>query len=247
MPRGIVADREQILLPLRPALVPVPASPQLGICRVCHSSCREDFDCCFPCSQAAYLDPPEILPITMSIAGGAVHHHLRMYKDSPDPQTRERLTMRLAALLSVFMEKHGVCVGEWDMVTCVPSAARVALAPIVAKLRLFYQRDVQALAAVPGDHGRTLDAGQFDVVANVRGKRMLLLDDTFTTGAKLFSAVAALRRSGAMVVGPVVLGRHVQTSWAPSEEMMAWLGQREWRDDRCCRCGGERRDEGALF
>lgn len=183
----------------------------------------------------------------MSIAGGAVHHHLRMYKDSSDAQTRERLTIRLAALLSLFMEKHAACVGEWDVVTSVPSAQRIALAPILAKLKRFDQREVQALAAAAGNHGRTLDADHFDVVQDVGGKRVLLVDDTFTTGAKLFSAVAALRRSGATIIGPVVLGRHVQTSWGPSEEMMTWLGQREWREDRCCRCGGERRDEGALF
>ena len=242
-----MADREQILLPLRPALVPVPASQQLGICRVCHSSCGDGFDRCYPCAQAAHLDPPEIIPVTMSVAGGAVHHHLRMYKDSSDAQTRERLAMRLAALLSLFMEKHAACVGEWDVVTCVPSPARVALAPVVAKLKRFYQRDVSALATTAESQGRTLAADQFTVVEKVDGQRVLLLDDTFTTGAKLFSAVAALRRSGATIVGPVVLGRHVQTSWQPSEEMMTWLGQREWREDRCCRCGGERRDEGALF
>jgi orotate phosphoribosyltransferase len=170
-----------------------------------------------------------------------------MYKDSPDAQTRERLAMRLAALLSLFMEKHAACVGEWDVVTCVPSSARVALLPVVAKLKRFDQRELQALVAAPGEHGRTLDPDQFRVVEDVTGMRVLLLDDTFTTGAKLFSAVAALGRSGADVVGPVVLGRHVQTSWGPSEEMMRWLEKRVWSEDRCCRCAGERRDEGALF
>lgn len=92
-----------------------------------------------------------------------------------------------------------------------------------------------------------LDPDQFEVVHDVSGERVLLLDDTFTTGAKLFSAVAALRRAGATVIGPVVLGRHVQTSWAPSEEMMSWLSERTWDEDRCGRCDGEQRDAGALF
>ena len=75
-----MADREEILRPLRPALVPVPKSGQLGICPVCLSSRNDDFATCYPCDQAAYLDPPAILPVTMSLAGGAVHHHLRMNK-----------------------------------------------------------------------------------------------------------------------------------------------------------------------
>lgn len=239
--------REEILRPLRPSLVPVPAPTQLGICPICHSSWPDEYLTCYPCSQAVYLNPPPILPITMSVAGGTVHRHLRMYKDAPDAGTRERLTMRLAALLSLFMEKHATCVGDWDIVTCVPSATRVAMAPVVAKLRLFLDRDAHTLAHTGGAGDHALDADQFEVVAKVRGRRVLLLDDTFTTGAKLFSAVAALRAAGAEIVGPVVIGRHVQESWGPSQAMMTWLADRQWHDSRCCRCGGATRDEGSLF
>ncbi len=225
----------------------MPAAGQLGICPVCHSSRNDDFATCYPCAQAAYLDPPAVLPVTMSVAGRAVHHHLRMYKDSPDDATRERLGTRLAALLSLFMEKHADCIGEWDVVTCVPSPARVALAPVVAKLKRFYQRDEQLLRSRAGTGDRTLDPDQFEVARVLDGVQVLLLDDTLTTGAKLFSAVAALRAAGATVVGPVVLGRHVQTSWGPSEEMMSWLGERTWDEDRCARCDGERREVGTFF
>lgn len=150
-----MADREEILRPLRPSLVPVPATGQLGICPVCLSSRNDDFATCYPCAQAAYLDPPAILPVTMSLAGGAVHHHLRMYKDSADAQARERLALRLAALLSLFMERHSSCVGAWDVVTCVPSATRVALAPVVAKLKRFDQREQQVLRSCAGAGDRT--------------------------------------------------------------------------------------------
>ncbi len=132
--------REEILRPLRPSLVPVPAPTQMGICPICHSSRPDAYPTCYPCSEASFLDPPPILPVTMSVAGGTVHRHLRMYKDAPDTQTRERLTMRLGALLSVFMDKHASCVGAWDVATCVPSAARVAMAPVIAKLKVFYGR-----------------------------------------------------------------------------------------------------------
>lgn len=242
-----MADRNEILQPLRPALVPVPAPDQFGICPICHSSRDDRYSTCFPCAQAAHLDPPAILPVTMSIARGAVHHHLRMYKDAPDSPTRHRLTMRIAALLSLFMERHEECVGPWDVVTCVPSSARVALLPVVAKLKCFYKRDAQLLTARPGAGSRLLDPEQFAASEAARGARVLLLDDTFTTGAKLFSAVAALRSAGATVVGPVVLGRHVEPAWEPSREMLTWLAERPWAEERCCRCGGERRDEGSFL
>lgn len=72
--------RKEILRPLRPSLVPVPAPRQQGICPVCHSSRPDDYPTCYPCSQASHLDPPPILPITMSVNLGTVHRHLRMYK-----------------------------------------------------------------------------------------------------------------------------------------------------------------------
>jgi hypothetical protein len=242
-----MATRDEVLLPLRPALVPVPANGQIGICAICHSNCPAEFSTCYPCRQASTLDPPSILPISMSISHGLVHHHLRMYKDAPDELTRGRLVLRLAALLSVFMENHGACVGEWDMVTCVPSERRVAMASVVAKLQRFQGRTFEVLRAQSEATGRALDPDRFQVTSVVSGQRVLLLDDTFTTGASLFSAIAALRQAGAVVVGPVVLGRHVQASWAPSQEMMSWLADRTWDEHRCCRCNGERRDAGALF
>lgn len=225
----------------------MPAGGQIGICPICHSSCPDEYTTCYPCSQAGYLDPPSILPVSMSIDRGAVHRHLRMYKDAPDELTRDRLAHRLAALLSVFMENHSACIGEWDVVACVPSERRVAMESVVAKLRRFQGRVLDALGAHPAGAGRALDPDRFQVTTDISGKRVLLLDDTFTTGGTLFSAVAALRRAGAEVAGPVVLGRHVQESWGPSQQMMSWLGYRAWDEHRCCRCNGERHDAGALF
>lgn len=242
-----MANREEILRPLRPALVPVPASDQLGICTLCHSSCLEQYPTCYPCRQASHLDPPPILPVSMSIDRGTVHRHLRMYKDAPDELTRQRLALRLAALLSTFMDNHSACVGEWDIVTCVTSERRTAMAPVVAKLQRFQGRVVAALRSRSGQCGRMLDPDQFEVTANVAGERVLLVDDTFTTGASLFSAAAALRRAGATISGPVVLGRHVQEAWGPSQEMMSWLSDRPWDERRCCRCHGEQRHPDALF
>ena len=182
-----MANREVILRPLRPSLVPVPAAGQMGICPVCHSSCPEEYTTCYPCRQASHLDPPSILPISMSIDREAVHRHLRMYKDAPDELTRSRMSVRLAALLSVFMENHAGCVGEWDVATCVPSVQRTAMESVLARLNRFQGRTVSALHAASGHGTRDLDADRFEVVTDVSGQRVLLLDDTFTTGATLFS------------------------------------------------------------
>lgn len=241
-----MADARQLILPLRGSLIPVPAQPQEGVCSICHSSASPGYRACYPCHEAAWVDPPEILPITLSVHGELIHDHLRGYKDSRSPSVRDRMSLRLAGLLATFMANHAECVGVWDYTTCVPSAHRVALAPVVSRIGLFAGRYRQVLTGRPDAVERAVDPAQFTVSGDVKGHRVLLLDDTFTTGAKLFSAAAALRQHGAVVVGPVVIGRHIQRSWAPSSELLSWVEERPWSEGRCARCAGERRS-GTLF
>lgn len=238
-----MADARQLILPLRGALIPVPAKPQEGVCSICHSSASPGYHTCYPCHEAAWVDPPEILPITLSVHGELIHDHLRGYKNSRSPTVRDRLSLRLAGLLAIFMANHAECVGAWDVVTCVPSAHRVALEPVVSRIGLFAGRYSQVLTAHPDAVDRTVDPAQFTVNGDVKDHRVLLLDDTFTTGAKLFSAAAALRQHGAVVIGPVVIGRHIQRSWAPSNELLSWVEERSWSEDRCARCEGEPRND----
>jgi hypothetical protein len=65
------------------------------------------------------------------------------------------------------------------------------------------------LSARPGGvQGRDLDPERFSASPPPRA-RVLLLDDTWTTGSSAQSAAMALRRAGARSVIFVVLGRHV--------------------------------------
>jgi len=242
-----MADARQLILPLRGELIPIPAQPQEGVCGICHSSAGSGYSVCYRCHEAAWVDPPEVLPVTLSVHGGLMHDHLRNYKDSRSASVRDRMSLRLAGLLAIFMANHDRCVGSWDYATCVPSVERVALRPVVNRIALFADRYHQILEAGPAVGGRSIDPDQFVVAGNVTGDRVLLLDDTFTSGAKLFSAIAALRQRGVIVVGPVVIGRHIQRSWPPSRDLLEWIEDRSWDESRCARCGGERRSEASLF
>lgn len=230
-------------MPLRGSLIPVPAQPQDGVCSICHSSASHGYPTCAPCSDATWVDPPEIVPITMSVDRELIHHYLRGYKDDPSSPARNRMVLRLAALLAVFLAKHGDCIGEWDYVTCVPSTRRrpPGLTAVVECVPSLSGHSPEVLEARPGAVGRVVDPTHFTVSGDVRGHRILLLDDTFVSGAKLFSATAALRQGGATVVAPLVIGRHIRRDWPPSRELLSWLEQRPWLEDRCSRCAGERR------
>lgn len=236
----------ELLQPLRGALMPVPAV-QPGICRICHSSTNPGYPTCYQCGgDASSVGAHEVVPITMSVDRELVHRLLRGYKDGRTEEERERLTTRLAALLAVFLANHSQCLGEWDHATCVPSATRSAVTGIAERTRLLHGQVQAVLTVTPGDWRRQFTTKRFDLSQPVSGLRVLLIDDTYASGASVHSAAAVLRAGGAEVIGPLVLGRHVNPTHPPSKQMLEWLRDRRWDPARCCRCAGEMRDPNAL-
>jgi hypothetical protein len=67
-----VPSASELIVPLRGALVPVPAANQVGVCAICRSSAGPGYDTCFKCGQAAWLQPPDVVPITLSVDGGLI-------------------------------------------------------------------------------------------------------------------------------------------------------------------------------
>lgn len=240
-------NAEKTLEPLRAGLVPVPAVPQDGVCEVCHSASDPTYQQCYQCFEAAQTTGAwPILPIAMSVHSGLLHRHLRGYKDDLDPEVRRAMSRRLAALAAMFLRTHARCLGDFDSVAVVPSVRRVALEPVVRQVQVLAASAVPTLDARPVG-GRSLDVDRFVVTRDVRGERTLVLDDTFTSGASVFSACAALRDAGAQVIGPLILGRHIRPDRELSKPLVDWLEQRPWTETRCCRCAGERSDEGSML
>lgn len=178
----------------------------------------------------------------MSIDSGLLHGHLRDYKDGRSQEVRARMSTRLAALLAVFLQHHEHCIGPFDAVVPVPSPARTAMESVLLRLPYLRERNRHALRTSGLGTKKELRADRFHLTRQVSGERLLLLDDTFTSGATIFSAASALPEAGATVVCQVVLGRHVNPDWGPSRDLLAWLQGREWDHRRCCRCDGERAD-----
>lgn len=244
-----MASAADLLVPLRPGLVPVPAAGQPGVCP--HLPQRLRFLVQPVLSvpgggegRRSGSDPADLhvgrrgSPPSGLEPADCGHRHLRGYKD---------VTLRLAALVAVFLQNHGRCLGDFESVVCVPSTARVAVEAIVQRLPALRDHYRPALKFSGLGSKSELRADRFVLTRRVDSEKTLLLDDTFTRGPTMFSAVAALREAGAVVVGPVVLGRHIQPDWGPSAELLSWLRARTWDEARCCRCGGERANPGQLL
>ena len=71
--------------------------------------------------------------------------------------------------------------------------------------------------------------------AGFANEPVLLIDDTWTTGANAQSAAAALKRAGAGPVAAVVIGRHLNRDGASNDSQLNGLPKPfDW--DHCARC-----------
>ena len=67
---------------------------------------------------------------------------------------------------------------------------------------------------------------------------VLLIDDTWTTGANAQSAAAALKAAGAQRVAALVIGRYVNREWSDNDRQLRNLPQPfDW--GRCALCDRE--------
>jgi orotate phosphoribosyltransferase len=75
----------------------------------------------------------------------------------------------------------------------------------------------------------------FAPVGDIAGRRVLIVDDTFTTGARVQSVAAALTSAGATVVAAVPIGRVIDTK-DREEKAEFWRRQRAiaFDFDTCC-------------
>jgi hypothetical protein len=221
--------------------------PRAGpdVCNVCFNFTR-GYERCYACAHGeVWLDA--FAPISYSVGHEQLHHALARYKRLGGEVAR-RLGVELAAVLWRFLAEHEPCVARaahvrgFELVTTVPSSDR--------------ERDEShPLRWIVGDvvgptqdrHERLLKRSQADVDArkfhgckyeatrNLNNEPILLIDDTWTTGANAESAAAALKQGGAGAVAAVVIGRHLNREWHENDRRLRGITRPfDWR--RCALC-----------
>jgi predicted amidophosphoribosyltransferase len=191
-----------------------------------------------------------VAPISYSVAHQQLHHTLASYKRLGGDAGR-RLTVALAAVLWRYLDGHEACIARaagcataFDIVTSVPPRRSVAapgvehpLERLVGRLcsptRDRYARLLEANQAETGEH--EFDRERFAATRDLTGQTVLLVDDTWTTGASAQSAAAALKRGGATAVAAVVIGRHVKREWRENDARLRHTSEPfSW--DSCVYC-----------
>jgi phosphoribosylpyrophosphate synthetase len=167
-----------------------------------------------------------MVPITYSEHLGQMHLALRNYKDANSAAIRRYDAIRLAAILWRFLRDHELCVGRaagvesFDLVTIVPSSKpqrdkQSAFAELTGWIEPIKERLQRTLEPTGEVEGREFNSNRYRATADLSGRSVLLLDDTWAAGGHAQSAAHALTAAGAQKVALVVIGRHVRREYEP--------------------------------
>lgn len=208
-------------------LLRAPQASALGCCGVCRAPVGRTSYCArcelhVECARGCLADV--VVPVAYAIKGDQHARRLWQYKAAGlTPGIAEAAASLLRAHLLVFLRDHRACVFRAagmagpTHVAVVPTARhRPGPHPLRTLLAPYLRGPWAELAAGPWQEPtRELDPDRF-AAAPMPGARVLLIDDTWTTGASAQSAAMALRRAGALSVATVVLGRHIGVADAES-------------------------------
>ena len=226
-----MATVRSLLDELTPELGQVQSRAEPWVCDTCMGPVSPAFSCCYACNELLEKGVPSqvmgaVVPASIATSPGRWYRRLLTYKDG-NPNYRAHL----AALAWAYLEQHedrlsNLAGGAIDVVTPVPSK----------RGRTFDQHPLrQALAVVRPIEGRLANTLRFEPDAGVNlrrdyypgcfdpgpdavsGKRVLVVEDSWVTGATALSAAGALLTYGAVSIAILSLARVVEVDfWADS-------------------------------
>ncbi len=207
-----------------------------GVCRICFGATTSPwYQHCYQCEKiqrrAHGLLADLVVPITYRNGHEGQHSRdLRMYKKNPASEAARK---NLAVLFRDFCVRHIRCVkktagvASFTHVAFVPSTKnpgqahplQTLLAPTVRSLRridLGVNRDVS-----PGAREFHQEWFLLDEIPDPRPQTaVLLVDDTWVSGARAQSAAHRLKQAGAHKVVTVVLARQLEPSFPPAQPLV---------------------------
>ena len=203
---------------LQARLISTPVPGGLGLCVVCLGPARAGCSRCYQCELHAECAPGGladlVVPVAYAPKGGPHARNLWLYKSGLQGAGAASAALRL--LLLAFLHDHGPCVwrraalaGPSHLAVVPSGRGRDGRHPLRKLVAPYLAAPWADLSSRPGaSRARDLDPARF-AAPRQPGATVLLLDDTWTSGASAQSAAMSLRRAGARAVIVVVLGRHL--------------------------------------
>lgn len=208
-------------------------------CRTCRGPVQAGFARCYQCDLAharcGGLLADVVAPVAYAVKGRQLAGDLWRYKSGTAGATEA--AARLTAMLARFLREHsdqvwraaGMAAGP-ELAAIVPSGqGRPGLHPLLEIVASCIDVPIVPLSAAPGAAARArgladgVAASWLTVGGAVAGADVLLVDDTWVSGASPQSAAAALKAAGARRVALVVIGRHVDPADPRSAEFLRTL------------------------
>lgn len=240
MTNSAQADLAEVV---RQELVPPPQGGP-SVCPRCRSwKDRAEAEDCSNCGDIAVtLGVPalNLSVVTLYRKPSVLRDWLTFYKKGrrpeeaappPDLQAQEHVRALIHEFLQTNSQRLRASYGDFDAVVVVPSTDRPPPHPLEMMLA------GTELASTPGILRRTgaplgfrqPSADAYEAISSVSGdgddRRILLVDDVYTTGARINSAAYALSNAGKQVVGALVLARRVNPDFHPDVKRL-WDEQR---------------------
>lgn len=214
-------------------------------CTVCTAPV-DGWQRCYQCGQHSRSGYPLaniVAPITYAIDDGQVMRYLYDYKNPLKQSAQQAQTMLTFALFES-LSRHLRCFRNLSAaplaVASVPSSSgRQGDHPVREMLRMFSsvpEIDVQYSGPTGLDRAarRILDPERFEVgSAQVEGAHVLLIDDTWVSGAHMQSTAAALHGAGAAWVSAVPIGRMLKKSGKDTAPFLKAIGERIFDPEVC--------------
>jgi hypothetical protein len=222
-------------------------APDPATCAVCRRPVGPGFARCYQCGRHARLGrgllADAVVPVAYAIKGTALATDLWRYKSLAGPSPSARTSLRL--LLLTFLHDHGECVWRHagSRGSGLPGSGRLAVVPtgcgrpgphpLLELVSPYLRLPLTRLVMRPGSQGRDLDVNRFRTDGTAAGARVLLLDDSWVSGASAQSAAAALKLAGARQVAIVVLGRHLDPAEPLTRALAARLVPARYDPSKC--------------
>lgn len=226
----------------------LPAGP--GVCFVCHGTIGDyttgQSGKCRSCDQiirTLSIEDPTVIPLALAAKHSPLAAALWGYKNGTNPEHRGTQRRDLTDLMDWCMPHVLACLEdegfEPTIVSYVPSR-RISGEPVHQLLAASVWAETQNVEAVlnfTADDPPPRQAAKNKYLAHgVNGESVLLIDDTWTTGATIFNAIYALEAAGAIEVKVVVIGRHFDPEWRNDQHYLDDAADRPFDPSECAHC-----------